>query len=156
VTFNYIFYLMKGSFYFQDFCWILFSEVFHILLYSSFISFIVFFISFITFFVISWVSFWSFLKTSLSSFICYYVFSNFLFEYSWYSLRVFICCLWASLQGLSWIISMSLFLSSSLSMCLQTSFYPLDILIIILVKSATWCSFSSFSIESYIKLLVFW
>jgi hypothetical protein len=47
------------------------------LLYSSFIASVVFFISYTSFFIVSLVLFWSLLKSCLSSFSCFCVFSSF-------------------------------------------------------------------------------
>jgi hypothetical protein len=76
-------YLTKGTFYFQEFCWILFSDVFHIFVQLLFYILFVIFNSYISFLVVSFVSLWCLLKSSLSSFICFYIFSCSLFLVSW-------------------------------------------------------------------------
>jgi hypothetical protein len=53
------------------------------LLKSSFIFCVVIFNSYVTFFIVSFVSLWCLLKSFLSSFICFYVFSCSLFLVSW-------------------------------------------------------------------------
>jgi hypothetical protein len=65
-------------FYFQDFCF--FFLRFSICLFnSSFIFCVVFFISYVSFFIVSFVSLWYLLKSSLSLFSCFCVFSCSLF-----------------------------------------------------------------------------
>jgi hypothetical protein len=69
-----VFCLTKGTFYFQKFCLILFSEIFHIIvklffyIFCCLLSFIYIFFS-----IVSFLSLWCFLKSSLISFICYCV-----------------------------------------------------------------------------------
>jgi hypothetical protein len=50
VAFHCVFCSIKGTFYFQDFCLILFSEVFHVFGQLLFYIFVVLFNSFISFF----------------------------------------------------------------------------------------------------------
>jgi hypothetical protein len=79
--------LTKGTKNFQDFYWFFFLR-FSISLFSFFFIFcIVIFNSYISFFIVSFVSLWCLLKSSLSSFICFCVFSHVFYfwclEISW-------------------------------------------------------------------------
>jgi hypothetical protein len=69
-----VLFLTKGTFYFKDYCLILFSEIFYILFQL---------LCHISFFIVCFVSLWCLLKTSLSSFSCFCVFPSFLFVVSW-------------------------------------------------------------------------